>query len=372
MTVWPFKSILRLVETRAYLTDVFRTKSAEQRVALRQGPRISHALQHLFTSFQYAQAEQIIRGEQDFLVPDWTRPFFISVSAGSDQTIQLPDCYGTDFEQAILWRAHNNYEVIDVTQMSSEGQVVASISSDWVNARFIPLMQGINEDGLSASKITNRSISASIRFSLLQTVDYPQTDYAIYRNIDIMTDCPLVSGGLDESVAYPIEVVGGDTGLFFFLRDRHLPDFATTLRWRLTTLCDTQALRRWMDYRRGRWQAFWLSSRMRDLRLAAPIGVLDSTIEIEIVQLARLIFDIEILLLSGVVFRRRVTSWALDSTGVIILTINTPIPGPISLIAIDRISFLRRVRLDADRIEFSFTPSGTEVSVPCIESTNPP
>ncbi|MGH6785321.1 MAG: hypothetical protein ACREBO_00690, partial [Novosphingobium sp.] len=76
-------------------------------------------------------------------------------------------------------------------------------------------------------------------------------------------------------------------------------------------------------------------------------------------------------LLSGVVFRRRVTSWALDSTGVIILTINTPIPGPISLIAIDRISFLRRVRLDADRIEFSFTPSGTEVSVPCIESTEP-
>ena len=370
--IWPYKAIGSLVEAREYLTDVLRAKAGEQRISLRDGPRVTHRLNHLMTDVQLAFAEQIIRGQEDFLVPDWTRVFTADFSAGFGQEIPLPDCYGPDFEQALIWRDWDQYELIDTDPVSSNGSVLTSIAGNWPGARFLPLYPAICIDGISAKRIGKRLNPVDIVFAYTNFPDQPESDYDQYRGLDVLTDCPTLAGGLDRGVAYPREETGGKTGQFFALRDRHLVDFVLSMRWRRFGLCEIQALKSWIDSRRGRAIAFWYPTRGEDLRLAAPIGAAETEMEIEYIELADDTFDIEIVLQSGAIHRRQVVSWVLDSTGVIRLTLSSALGVHVGIDDVRRISFLICARLNNDRVEFNYAPgAGCEVAVQVIECPVP-
>lgn len=377
--VWPFQPIKKLTEIREWRTDLLRAKSAEQRIALRREARRIFALDHRLDAQQYSSAQEIIRRFEDFLVPDWTQIVRVDVSPGSQVFIPFDaDCYDSSaYDQAILWQGPGAFEVIDLIDMSSsDSGITAIVSGTWTNVRLMPLLPAIAPDGFTAQRLTKQHASGSIRFDITNNPHDPATAYPQYRGHDVMTDCPKLAGGLQESLAWPIELVDNETGLFYGLRDRIVPDATFTLRWRVFGLCAIRALRRWFDSRIGRQKAFWISSRGRDFELAQAIVAASLTIKIlqlpGVLPLARNDFDIEIVTTAGIEIRRRVVSWVLSVGNTITLTLDAAVGVNIAVAAIRRISNLRCVRLNADRVEFVHqAAAGCEAAVTCIEVAVP-
>ena len=147
-----------------------------------------------------------------------------------------------------------------------------------------------------------------------------------------------------------------------------------TMRWHAISPEDVAARRAWICSRYGRWLAFWLPSWQKDLVSAANVGYADTTRVFApkgTISLGRTTFDLEIETTTTVYYRRITAASASP-------TVDGPahhrpdneqrlrrcrIPSQFG-----RISYLRCVRFDADRIEFlASARAGVAMTVPCIE-----
>lgn len=371
MQVWPFPPLSEMTETLEWKTDVIRSKTAEQRIALREAPRRSYALKHMLTPQQYAAAEEMMRAAESFRVPDWTQIVRLdSVEAGSEVVIPFDgECldFGTE---AIIWRSPQAWEAIEIDS-TSDG-ITAAISADWNNALLMPLRPAIAPGGLSAQRVSKDYISASVRMDVTENSDLGASDYPQYRGHDVMTECPKLEGELDDGISWPVEIIDSQLGRVDVIRDRRMPDVICTMRWRVFGDCDHARLRAWLHSRRGRQKAFWMSTRVADFLPAADIGAAAVTVTVEALPgleaLSREEFDIEIVSTGGDEYRRQVVAWETDSDGRFVLQIDTPLGVVLPADDVQRISWLRCVRFNADRIELVHrAAAGVQVAVQCIE-----
>lgn len=372
MQVWPFPPRSEMTETLEWLTDVMRAKGAEQRIALRTAPRRSYAFSHVLDAQQYASAQEMVRDAEDYLVPDWTRIVTVqSVESGSEVAIPFDaTCYDfTAGGQAILWKTPGSFEVLDIIAADAGG-ITAAVADSWASVKLMPLRPAVAPDGMSADRLTRHIAAVRIGFDITENTDQAATAYTQYRGHDVMTDCPKI--GLDESVAWPVESIDNQLGRVVWLRERNTPDASFTMRWRVFGVCATKTLRAWLHSRRGRQKVFWLSSRGRDFIPTVNILSADTEIVVQSLPgldaLARDTFDIEIVTTTGTEIRRQVTSWETGLAGTIVLNISAAIGANITIANVRRISWLRCVRFNADRIELIHrAAAGVEVAVPCIE-----
>ncbi|MFN4063441.1 MAG: hypothetical protein ACK4JA_04540, partial [Parazoarcus communis] len=215
--------------------------------------------------------------------------------------------------------------------------------------------------------------AVSIRMDITENTDDAATSYPQYRGHDVMTDCPKIGGGaLSEGVVWPVEIIDSQLGRFAAVRERTTPDATFTMRWRVFGACAASSLRAWLHSRRGRQRAFWLSSRGRDFLPADDLVAADTEITVQALPaldaLARESFDVELVTTAGAMLHRQVTGWRLDSNGNVVLELAEPIGADIPATAVRRLSWLRCVRFDADRIELTHrAAAGVEVAVPCVE-----
>lgn len=374
--LWPFKPLDKMTEVLEWSTDVIRSQAAEQRLALRPAPRRSFDLDHMLDAQQYSAAQELVRRYQSFLVPDWTQVVRVSTYPGSEVTIAFaPGCLTIpDDGQAVLWRDAAHYEVIDLIPTSSpELGVTASVASAWFDARLMPVYPAIAPDGLSPQRLTHWAAKASIRMDLSGPgASDPASTYPQYRGLDVMTDCPRLGGGLAEPLSWPVDRVDNETGLFSALRTRAAPDASYTVSWRAGDACALKALRAWLDSRAGRLKAFWIASRGRDFLPLGDLHAADTTLTVAglpgVLPLARDTFDIEISSAAGAALRRQVTGFAVIAGPSLVLTLDAAVGADIAKADIQRISNLRCVRFNADRIELVHRAvSGTEVQVTVIE-----
>lgn len=376
MAVWPFKPRDGLVEVLEWKTDIIRSKTTEQRLSIRSIPRISYQMDHVLSEQEYHAARAIIRQNSALQVPDWTR--FIDVSSLDAGSTVLVNFNQEDInlqvgDSVLIWSSSADYEVCIIDAVDSNGVTVGSVLLDYSNPRLLPLYSANAPIGLQSSRGADRFPSLSITFELTESIDLGHSDYSQYRGHDVIDDCPIVaSERFSEPLAWLFESIDNEIAPPIYSTLRDIPDARYMMRWHPFTRSELAAIRYFLYSRRGRWKSFWLSSYARDFELAATIGASDNTITVyaprNITDLGFTTFDIDIY--SSAHYYRQVNSYAIGSElngrQTLTLSINTSLG--VSLSSVDRISYFRCLRFDADRIELHHQANaGTTIAIPCLE-----
>lgn len=378
MSLWPFLPVDEVIEVLEWRTDVLRARAGEQRHRLRERPRRTWNLNHIFDEEQQSAARAIVRDATSFLVPDWISHIYAGpVAAGSSVSVAIATAtLGLAAGgSVVLFHTQTDYETCTIESVSPTALVLAFVA----HARNVMIYRADTAHAavaLSISRQPGLLQRAEITFEA-PAVDVPAaTAYAQYRGHDVLPVEPMVvSGSLAEGLARPVEKFDNTTGVIATESLRDLPDDTFTLRWHVFTAQEIQSLREWIASRCGRWLAFWQSTGQRDLVVAADIGAGATTLRVfspqGVAALGRSAFDLEI---EGpaATWLRRVTAAsagpAVNGRPTFDLTIDSALGTAVAADAFGRVSFLRCARFDADRIELLHRPGeGLSVSVPCIE-----
>lgn len=381
MIVWPFKPREEVIEALEWRTDVLQSRGQEQRIALRSIPRRIFNLSHVMSDLTYSHAQALIRANQGgdgFYLPDWTQ----AVSVGPLEPDSAPHIAISETldigDYAVLWDSETNYELVSV-EADSNGYLLDSISNTYTSAYFLPALIALNPEGISvdrgAGSQSLKTISMSLSFICAEERDIAATPAVIYRDLDLLDECPVVAGGeFEETLAWELSTFDNNQNSPEYIRKRNLPDMRYQMRWHEFTRSDKYALKQWLYYRRGRQKAFWMSSRAKDLEPTGDISGTTATIYAlpELTGLGRDdAFDIEIKTPTDS-FYRRVTSLTTGTPVGERETIDMTLDASVTASGIQRISFLRCTRFDSDRIELLHrASSGMAVSVNCIEVLEP-
>lgn len=379
MTIWPFKPRNDFNEALSWKTDVFRAKSAEQRIALRVAPRREFTFSHTLTDYEYTAAMALIRqcqADGGFLVPDWSQAILLGdLPTGSAHGLST-DFSEYDFgDTALLWESLDNYEQVDFVDDSNETSI-SPVSADYTKAYLIPLWTAVCPGGLSSERIGANLNQCEIAFISTQNNDLGASDYSQYRSHDVLNYCPII-GSLQDKLTWPVSFFDNEVSSPELLRERAIPDYTFMMRWQTVTNSEIWSLRRWLHSRRGRQKAFWFSSYSEDFEPAASVSGTTLTVYAHpgVSGVGHTTaFDIEVKAKDGTSNYRRVTAATtgtpIGSRGTLDFTIDSSLT--IDLSDIDRISFLRMARFDVDRIELSHqAATGTQVEVLCREIEEP-
>lgn len=366
--IWPFKPRTPVIESLEWATDVFRAKSSEQRIALRQQPRRTFSYAHFMRDQEANYARTLVRNAQGgdgFYVPDWTQSDAVgAVSSGVGVSIpaNLEDVYYGD--RALLWASELNSELLDIT-WDSNG-LTADVNGNYSAATILPLWKGNSPQGLSVTRNGHNINQVQIEFILTESADLASSSYPQYRDIDILTDCPVIAGGLDESLRYEVTTFDNVSGDVAYLRARTVPEFTCQMNWLVTSRLALFSLRQWLHSRKGRQKAFWMSSLGKDL---TPVSISGTTLTVyNDILLRPAPFDLEIIGDDGVTYRRQVTLTAAGTPDSGRDTADLTLDSSVAASNASRVSFLYCVRFDSDRAELEHNAGGyVNLSMPCKE-----
>lgn len=377
MIVWPFKPLQNFIESLEWKTDIIKTRNTEQRFSLRPFPRVVYSFSHLFTEEEYTAARAIVRANNSFLVPDWLNRFSIdAVYSGSGVLID----YGSNDTPSIgdsilIWESVNKYESVNVEGIDSNNLVtVGTVLSDYEKPFIMPLYLAESRQGLRVQRPAGKYRSGAIDFEFSWPTDDASSNYSSYRSHDLISDCPVISTQqAQEDVSWDYQIIDNQLGSASFMDDRSDANTLFLMRWHLFFKNEVATLKGFLHSRKGRWKSFWLSSFGRDFSLVSSINPTDTSCTVYapsgVTDLGQSTFDIEINH-QGVSYYRQVSSYAegseVNNLKTLTLNFGTNLGSTINTGA--RISFLRCLRFNADRIELQHSAkSGTTVSVQCIE-----
>jgi len=203
--IWPFPQRSELIESLEWLTDVFRAKASEQRLALRTAPRRIFNLSHLLTDLEYSSARAMLRSATDFYVPDWAQAVNVGVvSSGSGVNLGTDLDYTDIDTAALLWESPALFEQVEIA-ISSGGASATTVVNTYTNARLIPLWLAHAPEGLSTSRSPGQINECSIAFQVHENTDLGLSTYAQYRSHDVLPTCPIIgSGSFSESIVWEV------------------------------------------------------------------------------------------------------------------------------------------------------------------------
>lgn len=378
MSLWPFVPLGEAIEVLEWKTDVLRARSSEQRHRLRERPRRQWHFSHRFSASEQSAARALVRAATAFEVPDWPlRIYSGAVSAGSSVSLAVTTA-GLGLaagKKVVLFSSPMDYEVCTIESVAPSALVLEFVATGRAATNIYRVDGAHAAVELVFARPAGPLQAASIVFEAAAVEQDASSSYATYRGHDVLPLVPEVgSGTLAEALAWPNEVFDNATGLVSTVRKRDLPDAKLTMRWYAVTPAEIASMRAWISSRYGRWLAFWLSSWQKDFVAAADLGASATVLRVfapdGVIALGQTSFDLEIKAAS--VYLRRVTAVSAGPTvsgrPTLDLTIDIALGTAIAAAAFGRISYLRCVRFDADRIEFLHKAGeGIAVAVPCIE-----
>lgn len=379
MSLWPFIPLNGTIEVLEWKTDVLRARAAEQRQRLRERPRRIWNFRHWLDADGQATARALVRSATSFEIPDWTKQIHGGpVSAGSSVSVNFATA-GLGLaagQQVVLWSGILDYEVCTLESVSPTGIVLEFVATGRTATGIYRVDGAHAAVELSFDRPAGQLQMASVTFEAAAVEQYAATTYSQYRGHDVLP-LPAVTGGgeLAESLTWPSEIFDNLTGIPATEKARDVADEKFTMRWHAISPEDVAAQRAWICSRYGRWLAFWLPSWQKDLVSAANVGYADTTLRVfapkGTISLGRTTFDLEIETTTTVYYRRITAASAgptVDGRPTIDLTMSSAFGVAVSASQFGRISYLRCVRFDADRIEFLHgVRAGVAVTVPCIE-----
>lgn len=383
--IWPFAAIADITEVLDWRTELHNAKSKEQRVSTRTAPRRSMSLNHILTLQEYTASRALIRANESFYIPYWPQAVRVgSIAAGSNVIVPFTTA-NLDFVasgNAILWDSASKYEYVSISALTANDVTLTTVVNSYTNALIVPSIECFTRDGVSIERNPSKNLSASITFAGFADTDKSSSAFAQYRGHDLMPTGFAIDAGasLQDNITWPLSELDNEIGRPVLIRSRTIPDEVFTARWHVFSRADTYTLRRWIYSRYGRQKAFWASSRMQDFVLAVTISSIGTVLTVfapsGVTDLGRTSFDIEIRTIGGTLYQRQITNVAVgtpvNGLPTLNLTISSAFGVQLAATDIDRISYLRCLRFNADRLELLHRRDrGMAIAVQCMEINVP-
>ncbi|MCR9151198.1 MAG: hypothetical protein NXH83_13570 [Rhodobacteraceae bacterium] len=367
---WPFAAQMPVTEVLEWSTDVLVTEAAEQRIALRTGPRSTLTLSHLLDAAGIAEAAELGRAGplDDWILPLWhlARPATASIDA-ADLTafVDTTDGAFDGAAQAIIAADGGGAHLVEVAAVLPDRlELAAAAGVSLVHAIVAPVGTAFLARPVDIDRRRQGLGTVTASFTLrLSDGSAAASPYPQHQGLDVLTDPAVLRQPLAETLGQTVEAIDNGFGPIV------LEPVLTHVQRRSTImLIDRGATRltrrRWLLSLRGRQRAFWLPTWGRELVLQAAVtsgatSIVVAPLVDPSVWIGRhLMIDHP----TGPVFRE-ITAAAWDALG---LRLSIAAPGK-SVALGTPVHLMVRVRSDADRIELAHGPNRTELSLPLIE-----
>lgn len=380
MVLWPFKPLRDYPETLAWLTDVLRAKSAEQRIAVRLAPRYTFAYQFLMSASQFSRAQSMARflGSQSFYLPLWSDVAVFGAINSGVSVVPMDTRYA-DYRvggQMVFWQSDTEYELCTIDAITDSSITLSDPTTQSFSAAMVaPIVATQFAQTFEATRRGGRYIPTQVAFVSTDAVDLSADGgYTEYRGAQVMTDRVRLLGNISERFERENIKIDNDTGLIDQVALYGYSVKGSVMNWQPWTRPDLWALRQWLHYCRGRQRGFWLPSWNNDLQIAAPIASADTAITVQAVGYPEFetVRDIMVESIAGVKTYLRISGGAAGAGNTEVLTLSGAAGIDLSVGQVRRISYLTYMRNNADRIEIQhYAPGKATVSVPVIEAPAP-
>lgn len=376
VVVWPFVPQTKFRETLEWMTDVMQAYSAEQRLALREAPR--QVLQYDFQldpqQFSRAKALSTAWAHRVYGAPVWAEATRLGALA-SGITLVVFNTADADYRNddlILLWDDDENFVAAETTTVTPTGiELKQPLTRSFSNAYVMPLRFGRTLSGSEFSRDAHDVTKAKLSFQVTNNVDLgAASTFPQYRGKDVLTDRSVVLGDLSERIVRPVDVFDNGSGPMTTDQLRGYPDRTETVTFDPLNRHDAWTMRKWLHARRGRQRTFWVPSWNEDIVLVADVLASDLTIEVRNIgySLYYGVTDVMVDLVNGTRIFKRILSGNVNAGGNEVLDLESSFGINIARTDVVRISLMKHVRFDSDRLELGHSYGGrVSVSVPVIE-----
>ncbi|MGE4471109.1 MAG: hypothetical protein AB7D47_13325 [Desulfovibrio sp.] len=376
LAVWPFVPLQPYFEALEWLTDVVTARSGlEKRTRLRGGPRLRLELDYnlrtpwergLFEALSYTAQEQVCG------VPWWPGQRLAGALPAGTQTIRWfrDPSRDPDREQeftpgglALVLEDAAGWEVVELAGVAAgELQLARPLERQYARGVVAPLLRCRMDAAFTRTDLPAARSTAHAAFDLLEpevrsTEEAAQT----WQGLEVYPQrlwCDV--GGVSIQGGRELEDLDGETGGVHRVVHSAAAAGVVPLRLRAVTRRESATLRALLHRLAGRFTPFWLPSGRADLQLVADVVDGGTTLRIAACGCARIVASPSRRALAlrtgdGELLYRGLLAARDVGGGVEELELDEALP------ALGRevlVSWLRRVRLDADRVELSFTRAG--------------
>lgn len=263
MANWMFKPLSDFSQSLEWLTDVLRTKTTEQRIALRSYPRISFSFSHKLDRPNYQKANSILMTDILCQIPDWSMRFNVTVSSGTNVNINVgPNHIFSVGNSVVLWTNDNDYDIVTVTAVSGSTITVDAVA---VTGSYILMLvvEAYVSGGLTSSPDENQYASVSLEAFVNGTISYGTYTPNTYLSTPIFPFAAIIDGNLSERVTWPDESIDNDYGLVKRFKKHDKADSKISIQ---VLIDDTNVLNvlRWLQLMIGKLNTFYFSSKHND------------------------------------------------------------------------------------------------------------
>lgn len=366
-----------LTETLEWLTNIITAKDgSEQRIALRDAPRQGFAL-NVITDDELDQSkiEAALFGWQKRIwgVPVW--PHYVLHTADiniDDETISV-DTTNRVFDDgglAVIWQGDNNYEVVKINTVSDTSLTLNSpVLNNWTGRKLIIPVKTANMITKASRKDAPKDVSW-LEVQFLTRGNLLISGYSAattYDSIPVITDPSYVLGdSLEKESDAVIHITDFGTGDVEVISDRdynlesHKHTFINEGR------ANCFDFRKFLHWLKGRQKVVWIPSFKEDMQLASTIGASDNTITINNIgyikhyQGNEVKKHIMLLKSDGTQIYREITGSTAGAGDTEVLNIDSAVGEELAPTDVT-ISFMKKCRLDSDRVEINWDDINSNV-----------
>lgn len=362
--------VLERLEWATQITEV--EDGTETRNKLRSSPRRTFEYAFLMQTHEKRLFEEYVWAwkARVFALPIWTDCIIVTTALLINDTNINVDT--TDYTSiindgvAILWDGYDNVESVEIVSFTSTAlTLIRGLTKNWpVGTKLFPVKSARMLDEVSYTQPTDDVTMGNVTFQIINNLAIPAVDSpTAYEDAYVIEKEPNRAEDMEVSTQSKLAIM--DFGIASpFVDDRAgFPDQVTSYSFYATDRQDIWEWREWLHARAGRFTKFYLTQYSSDFELVQDIGAADTALHVRDQQYRAFYNthvtkrDIEIVLLDGTTYRRRITGANLGAPGeedISILTLGVLIPKN----TVKRVSFLHGYRLDADAVEISWVTAG--------------
>lgn len=373
--VWAFSPQNGYTETLEWKTDVLRAKAGEKRQALRKVPRQSFDHTYWLTPKQYAAARAVSYGwgQRVFGVPVWGEATRLGALAAARPSLTF-DTQNADYrvgDALLIWQDYDKFEACEITSLTTTEIVLRLPTSGTYTAAFVmPLRYGRSLNGLNAERDESDIITAEVTFEVSQSVDLSASvSLPQYKGVDVLTDLMMKVGNYSEKIIREVTVIDNITGAPTQDPRYTTPTQSFTVSWDLTNRVELWRMRKWLHSRKGKQKSFWLPTKLRDFDVIQDITAGSNSVTINNMSYG-LFYGVRYLSIktkSGAAYYNKITGSALNEDNTETLFLEDAIVVTVTLVNIEYVCLLHKVRLDADRVELEHNVNQVTISIPAVE-----
>lgn len=363
--VWPFVPQRAFSERLEWKTDVIRSRSAEQRISIRNVPRTKIEHDYHFLDGEAEAARNILStvATNEFLFPLWSDGQEVGALSVAQQNITI-DTTQSRYKVgsfAFIIGGDGNYEVIEILSVAAGtlGLVNPYLANEYSNALVCPCLSGHFDGPLRIKKPAATYIQAEA--TLLSADDLLLTGanpYPSHGAKFVMSDRPLVFGSdthVREAVVFP-----NFAGPMFKSPSFTFTGSTTVAAWVFHTPAEVWNFRLWLYFAQGKLVSFYMPLWTRDFVPVLPIGVTDTKITVERNPIADDNYLGPITVVSnGVQYYKNVLSLTHISPTQTELNLDEQFGTALTVASIELICRMPLMRFNSDAFEFGYQAGGS-------------